>query len=95
MRYIADDETEKPSSTMRFPRRRGVSAAVAILFLIAISVSAAAIVHVFIGGLAGNLTLNGGSLSRKTDDSILHVRNRVGLVRVLTPPHRCPVGRRW
>src|SRR5271167_4702998 len=41
-------------------RKRGVSAIVATLILIAISVAAAVIVYVFIGGLAGNLTQNGG-----------------------------------
>lgn len=45
---------------MNFRRRRGVSVLVATLLLIAISVSAAIIVYVFVGGLAGNLTRNGG-----------------------------------
>jgi hypothetical protein len=45
---------------MKFQRRRGVSVIIATLLLIAISVSAAIIVYVFIGGLAGNLTQNGG-----------------------------------
>jgi hypothetical protein len=43
-----------------FRRSRGVSVIVATLLLIAISVSAAIIVYVFVGGLAGNLTRNGG-----------------------------------
>ncbi len=45
---------------MKFQRKRGVSVIVATLLLIAISVSAAIIVYVFVGGLAGNLTQNGG-----------------------------------
>jgi len=45
---------------MKFQRKRGVSAVVATLLLIAITVSAAIIVYVFVGGLAGNLTQNGG-----------------------------------
>src|ERR1039457_6105536 len=45
---------------MRFQRKRGVSVIVATLLLIAISVAAAIIVYVFVGGLAGNLTQNGG-----------------------------------
>jgi hypothetical protein len=45
---------------MKFRRSRGVSVIVATLVLIAISVSAAVIVYVFVGGLAGNLTQNGG-----------------------------------
>lgn len=45
---------------MRFQRRRGVSVIVATLILIAISVSAAVILYVFVSGLAGNLTRNGG-----------------------------------
>ena len=44
----------------KFRRGRGVSAIVATLLLIAISVAAAVIVYVFVGGLAGNLTQNGG-----------------------------------
>ena len=45
---------------MRLERRRGVSAIVASLLLIAITVSAAIVVYVFVGGLAGNLTQNQG-----------------------------------
>jgi FlaG/FlaF family flagellin (archaellin) len=45
---------------MKFQRSRGVSVVVATLLLIAISVTAAMIVYVFVGGLAGNLTQNGG-----------------------------------
>jgi flagellin-like protein len=45
---------------MRFSRRRGVSVIIATLILIAITVSAAIILYVFVGGLAGNLTRNGG-----------------------------------
>jgi len=45
---------------MKFQRKRGVSVIVATLLLIAISVSAAIIVYVFVGGLAGGLTRNGG-----------------------------------
>ena len=44
----------------KFRRGRGVSVIVATLILIAISVAAAVIVYVFVGGLAGNLTQNGG-----------------------------------
>ena len=45
---------------MRFERRTGVSAVIATLLLVAITVTAAIIVYVFVGGLAGNLTQNGG-----------------------------------
>jgi hypothetical protein len=45
---------------MRFERRRAVSAIVATLLLIAISVTAGVLVYVFVNGLAGNLTQNGG-----------------------------------
>jgi hypothetical protein len=45
---------------MRFTRKRGVSVLIATLLLIAISVSAAIILYVFVGGLAGSLTRNGG-----------------------------------
>lgn len=45
---------------MKLDRRRGVSVLVATLLLIAISVSAAVIVYVFLGGIAANLTQNGG-----------------------------------
>jgi flagellin-like protein len=45
---------------MKFQRKRGVSVIIATLLLIAITVSAAIIVYVFVGGLAGNLTQNGG-----------------------------------
>src|SRR5271156_3645876 len=45
---------------MKFSRKRGVSVLIATLLLIAISVSAAIILYVFVGGLAGNLTRNGG-----------------------------------
>ncbi len=45
---------------MRSEGRPGVSVIVATLLLIAISVAAAIIVYVFVGGLAGNLTQNGG-----------------------------------
>lgn len=45
---------------MNFQRKRGVSVIIATLLLIAISVSAAIILYVFVGGLAGNLTQNGG-----------------------------------
>jgi hypothetical protein len=45
---------------MKFQRKRGVSVIVATLLLVAISVAAAVIVYVFVGGLAGNLTQNGG-----------------------------------
>ena len=45
---------------MRFQRKRGVSVIVATLLLIAISVTAAILVYVFVGGLAGNLTQSGG-----------------------------------
>jgi flagellin-like protein len=45
---------------MKFQRRRGVSVVIATLLMIAITVSAAVIVYVFVGGLAGNLTRNGG-----------------------------------
>jgi hypothetical protein len=45
---------------MKSYRRRGVSVIVATLLLIAISVAAAIIVYVFVGGLAGGLTQNGG-----------------------------------
>jgi flagellin-like protein len=46
---------------MKFQRKkRGVSVIVATLLLVAITVSAAIIVYVFVGGLAGNLTRNGG-----------------------------------
>jgi flagellin-like protein len=45
---------------MKFQRKRGVSVIIATLLLIAITVSAAVIVYVFVGGLAGNLTRNGG-----------------------------------
>jgi hypothetical protein len=45
---------------MKFRKSRGVSVIVATLLLIAISVAAAIIVYVFVGGLAGNLTQNGG-----------------------------------
>ena len=45
---------------MKFQKRRGVSVIVATLLLIAISVVAAILVYVFVGGLAGNLTQNGG-----------------------------------
>ncbi len=45
---------------MKFQKRRGVSVIVATLLLIAISVSAAIVVYVFVGGLAGQLTQNGG-----------------------------------
>jgi flagellin-like protein len=41
-------------------RRRGVSVIVATLILIAITVAAAIVVYVFVGGLAGSLTQNGG-----------------------------------
>jgi len=45
---------------MKFQRKKGVSVIVATLLLIAITVSAAIIVYVFVGGLAGNLTRSGG-----------------------------------
>jgi len=45
---------------MNLQRRRAVSAIVATLLLIAITVSAAVLVYVFVGGAAGNLTKNGG-----------------------------------
>ena len=45
---------------MKFQRKRGVSVVVATLLMIAITVSAGVIVYVFLGGLAGNLTQNGG-----------------------------------
>ncbi len=45
---------------MRLKRKSAVSVIVATLILIAISVAAGVIVYVFIGGLAGNLTQNGG-----------------------------------
>jgi hypothetical protein len=45
---------------MKFEKRTGVSVVVATLLLIAISVTAGVVVYVFIGGLAGNLTRNGG-----------------------------------
>jgi flagellin-like protein len=45
---------------MKFQRKRGVSVIIATLILIAITVSAAIILYVFVGGLAGNLTRNGG-----------------------------------
>jgi hypothetical protein len=45
---------------MKFQRKRGVSVIVATLLLIAISVTAAVLVYVFVNGLAGNLTQNGG-----------------------------------
>lgn len=45
---------------MRFESRRAVSVIVATLILVAISVTAGIIVYVFVGGLAGSLTQNGG-----------------------------------
>jgi flagellin-like protein len=45
---------------MKFQRKRGVSVVIATLLMIAITVSAAIIVYVFVGGLAGNLTQGGG-----------------------------------
>jgi len=48
---------------MKFQRKRGVSVIIATLLLIAISVSAAIIVYVFVGGLAGGLMRGGGGQS--------------------------------
>ena len=48
------------NSGMKFERRRGVSVIIATLMLIAISVAAGIILYVFMGGLAGAFTQNGG-----------------------------------
>jgi len=45
---------------LRFQRKRGVSVIVATLLVLAITVSAGVIVYVFVGGIAGSLTQNGG-----------------------------------
>jgi len=57
---IARELAEVLLFKMKFQRRRGVSVIVATLLLIAMSVSAAVIVYVFVSGLAGGLTRNAG-----------------------------------
>src|SRR5271155_1008754 len=52
--------SETPLGGMRFTRRRGVSPIIATLLLIAIAVAASIIVYVFVNGISGNLTQQGG-----------------------------------